>query len=277
MTDGSAIGAIGAFDRRALLGAAGALGTFLLDAGAARAEDEPTAVSDTYPSQDPAVVREVVTVAHGRIERLRELVTARPELANAAWDWGFGDWESALGAASHMGRRDIAGLLLAHGARPDVFTAAMLGDLPAVRSAIEAFPGLQRTRGPHGITLLAHARAGGEGSRSVLRYLESLGDADPVYRTVELGAEDLRRVQGVFVFGAQPNDRFVIESADRGGLMLRRGDGVPRPLFHLGGLEFHPSGAPSARIRVVDAAASLARLEIRNPDLVLAATRPASP
>jgi hypothetical protein len=176
-----------------------------------------------------------------------------------------------------MGRRDIAEILLEHGARPDLFTAAMLGDLPAVRSAIEAFPGLQRTRGPHGLTLLAHARAGGEASRSVVQYLESLGDADLVYPTVGLGAEDLRRVQGVFAFGAQPNDRFTIETGDRGGLTLRRGAGVPRPLFHLGGLEFHPSGAPSARIRIVDAPGAASRLEIRNPDLVVAATRLASP
>ncbi len=72
----------------------------------------PPRSRDTFPSQDPAVVREVVTVAHGRIERLRELVTARPELANAAWDWGFGDWESALGASVAHGtarhRRDPA-------------------------------------------------------------------------------------------------------------------------------------------------------------------------
>ena len=84
-------------------------------------------------------------------------------------------------------------------------------------------------------------------------------------------------MQGVFVFDTQPNDRFMIESGERGGLMLRRGDGVPRPLFHLGGLEFHPSGAPSARIRIVDAAGAASRLEIRNPDLVVAATRLASP
>jgi hypothetical protein len=36
------------------------------------------------------------------------------QLARAAWDWGFGDWETALGAASHMGSRPI---------RPDQFTS----------------------------------------------------------------------------------------------------------------------------------------------------------
>jgi hypothetical protein len=268
------IGATGAIDRRALLGAAGILGTFLLDSGAARAKDEPGAVGDLYPTQDPAVVREVVAVAHGRIDRLRELVTPRPELANAVWDWGFGDWETALGAASHMGRRDIAELLLEHGARPDLFTAAMMGDLASVRAMVAAFPGIQRQRGPHGITLLAHARAGGPPAAEVTRYLEALGDADPVYSDERLDADALSRARGTYVFGKGANDRFVIEPGERGGLLIRRGDGIPRPLFHLGGLEFHPSGAPSARIRVLgDGAAT--RLEIHNPELILSATRSA--
>jgi hypothetical protein len=269
-------GASGAFDRRVLLGATGVLGTFLLDPGPARAEEDPAPVGAYYPSQDPAVVREVVAVAHGSMERLRELIAPRPELANAVWDWGFGDWESALGAASHMGRRDIAQLLLEHGARPDLFTAAMMGDLGSVRAMVGAFPGIQSRRGPHGITLLAHARAGGEAALEVTRYLETLGDADPVYSSAELDIESTRQAQGTFAFGQGENDRFSIEPGDRGGLVIRRGDGIPRPLFHLGGLEFHPSGAPSARIRIIDAGTA-SRLEIHHPDLIVAATRLSSP
>ena len=82
-----------------------------------------------FPSQEPALVREVVAASHTRLERVRELVSASPALAKAAWDWGFGDWESALGAASHMGRRDIAELLMGHGARPNLYTHTMLGRL----------------------------------------------------------------------------------------------------------------------------------------------------
>ena len=48
---------------------------------------------------------------------------------NASWDWGGGDWETGLGAAAHMGRRDIAELLLGRGARLDLFAAA----IPATR------------------------------------------------------------------------------------------------------------------------------------------------
>ena len=110
-------------------------------------------------SQDPKRVKETVAVSHGNLLRVRELVEASPALAKATWDWGFGDWETALGAASHTGRREIAELLIAHGARPDIFTFAMFGQLDVVKAYVEANPGIQRTLGPHGITLLSHARA----------------------------------------------------------------------------------------------------------------------
>jgi hypothetical protein len=76
---------------------------------------------------DSALVEEFVGKAHGDLARVKELLTQEPRLVNAAWDWGNGDWETALGAAAHMGRRDIAETLFAHGARLDIFAAAMLG------------------------------------------------------------------------------------------------------------------------------------------------------
>ncbi|MEE8128865.1 MAG: ankyrin repeat domain-containing protein, partial [Vicinamibacterales bacterium] len=102
----------------------------------------------SYPSHDPDLVREVVGKAHVNYDRVRELVTPRPALAKAVWDWGFGDWESALGAASHMGRPDIAQLLIEHGARPNLFTFAMLGQVDVVRATCDANPGIQRQPGP---------------------------------------------------------------------------------------------------------------------------------
>ena len=65
-------------------------------------------------------------MAHGNVRRVRELVEDRPSLAKASWDWGFGDWEDALGAASHMGNREIAEYLIGHGARPT--TVEAIGD-----------------------------------------------------------------------------------------------------------------------------------------------------
>jgi ankyrin repeat protein len=99
----------------------------------------------------------VVALAHADLESVRLAVERDPTLANATVDWADGDWESALGAASHMHRRDIAELLLEHGARLDVFAAAMLGDVETVKAVLTARPEMRDARGPHGIPLAAHA------------------------------------------------------------------------------------------------------------------------
>ena len=129
---------------------------------------------DWLPQQDPAVVKDMVGVSHANLPRVRELVEKQPALANAAVDWGFGDWETALGAASHMGRRDIAEFLLGQGARGDIFAAAMLGSLDLVKAIVQIQPSSATALGPHGISLLRHAIAGGEAATAVAEYLQSL-------------------------------------------------------------------------------------------------------
>ena len=99
-----------------------------------------------------------VLVSHGYADAVRTALDRDATLANAAVDWGGGDWESALGAASHVGNREIAELLLAHGARLDIFAAAMLELVDVVRAAFEARPELREATGPHGIPLRAHAK-----------------------------------------------------------------------------------------------------------------------
>lgn len=259
---------------------AGALGT--LGAAAARwlgplpsvaRAGEPAALPSSFPTQDPELVREVVTVAHFDLEKLKALVEPRPTLARAAWDWGFGDWETALGAASHMGRRDIAEFLLAQGARPNLFSAAMLGQLEVVRAFAAAAPGVQRTPGPHGITLLAHARAGGEPAAAVLKYLQDLGDADEKPAVADTPADERARLTGFYAFGPEVADRLeVYEKKD--GLLLRRADRPGRNLLALGSREFFPVGAPQVRIRFAGPAdAPAAALSVWDPDLVVEAKR----
>jgi hypothetical protein len=121
----------------------------------------------------PALVSEFVGKAHGDLDRVRELLGQYPALVNAAWDWGDGDWETGLGAAAHVGRRDIALFLLENGARLDIFAAAMLGRIEIVRATIEAFPGARHWRGPHGIPLLRHAEMGGPAAAAVADYLRA--------------------------------------------------------------------------------------------------------
>jgi hypothetical protein len=102
------------------------------------------------------------------------MLAQEPALINAAWDWGGGDWETGLGAAAHMGRSDIATYLLEHGARLELFAAAMLGQLEIVRAALEAYPDAINIPGPHGIPLIAHAQAGGANATQVYEYLKAL-------------------------------------------------------------------------------------------------------
>jgi hypothetical protein len=125
------------------------------------------------PQIDPALVRDFVANAHGDIERVRALLAEQPALVNAAWDWGGGDWETGLGAAAHVGRKDIARLLLAHGARMDIFAAATLGHLELVQAMVRAVPEARAWRGPHGIPLLKHAEAGGAEAAEVAEFLRA--------------------------------------------------------------------------------------------------------
>lgn len=124
------------------------------------------------PALDTATVESFVANAHGDLDTVRSLLEAEPALVNATWDWGGGDWETALGAAAHTGRRDIALFLLERGARLDLFAAAMLGYTEVVAAVLAALPGLRDTPGPHGIPLAEHARAGGEQAAAVLELLE---------------------------------------------------------------------------------------------------------
>jgi hypothetical protein len=121
------------------------------------------------------IVQEFVGKAHGDLKRVQELLAQEPRLVNACWDWGGGDWETALGAAAHMGRRDIALFLLQNGARIDLFAAAMLGRLEIVQAILAADPEARRHPGPHGIPLIAHAKSGGAEAAAVVEYLERLG------------------------------------------------------------------------------------------------------
>jgi Ankyrin repeat len=129
--------------------------------------------SEAPPALDSEVVCDFVANAHADLEAVRGTLAHHPTVVNAAWDWGGGDWETGLGAAAHMGRQDIAELLLDHGARIDLFAAAMLGQVEIVRAILTAHPEMRDAKGPHTIPLRAHAEAGGERARAVLELLDS--------------------------------------------------------------------------------------------------------
>jgi hypothetical protein len=227
-------------------------------------------VPGTFPSHDPALAREMVGVSHGNAARVRELLSARPALAKASWDWGYGDWESALGAASHVGNREIAEMLIAAGAPVTIFSAAMLGQLETVKAFVAASPGVQRVKGPHGISLLAHARAGK--ATEVMAYLESLGDADPRYQDDPLSEQDRAAIVGTYTYGSGSTEWLAVSVNARSRVVIQRGDAPERNLMHLGSRVFHPIGAEAVRIRFSEGPKS-AELRVEDGPLIVVAAR----
>jgi ankyrin repeat protein len=137
----------------------------------AQQQEKPTAL----PSD---VVNEFVKIAHTDLSKVKQMLEASPLLLNAAWDWGGGDFETAIGAAGHMGQKDIANYLLEKGARADVFVLTMLGKVEIVKQTLTAFPSLINSAGPHGFTLLHHAEKGGKDAEELVGFLQSLGLKD---------------------------------------------------------------------------------------------------
>jgi hypothetical protein len=126
------------------------------------------------PQLNRLLVQDFVIFAHSDLEMTRKLVEKEPALLNATMDWGGGDWETGLGGASHMGRRDIVSLLLEKGARIDLFCAAMLGLTEVVRTYLTLQPKLIDAKGPHGFSLHFHAQVGGAEAEKTLDYLQSV-------------------------------------------------------------------------------------------------------
>jgi hypothetical protein len=215
-----------------------------------------------FPRNDLARVESVVGASHGNFERVRELVLEQPALAKASWDWGFGDWETPLGAASHTGRREIAEFLLAHGARPTLFSAAMLGQVDAVRALLSSDPGLFRVHGPHGISLTRHALAGGADAERVVDYLrDRFGpDEEPFGHP---GDDEVdARFGGRYRFDTDPPAIMSVGVRNQ-WLMFGTGEQPTARVLEVEEDVFHPTGAPAVRLRfeVVDGRAEAVTVE----------------
>lgn len=120
------------------------------------------------------LLQDFVIFAHSDLSMVKTLLEREPGLLNGAVDWGGGDFETALGGASHMGKHEIVEYLVEKGARIDIFCAAMLGQVDAIRSYLTLQPALIDAKGPHGFSLHFHAQVGGERSATVLEYLQSI-------------------------------------------------------------------------------------------------------
>lgn len=139
---------------------------------------------DPEPPLERSLVQEFVGAGHRDMHKVRELLEVHPTLLNAAHDWGRGDFETVLGAAQHVGYKELVTFLISKGAQTNIFTACLFGHLEIVKTILVNFPGTLHAKGPHGFTLLHHALEGGEDAMEVKAYLESLGAAErkiPLY------------------------------------------------------------------------------------------------
>lgn len=172
-----------AVDRRGFMGTAAVGMAAMLTPQVLRAEmvADSTANKEKKPAKakgprvDDALVKEFVRVSHFDLEAVRQMLTETPQLLNVSWDWGGGDFEAGIEAASHVGNRDIAFYFMSQGARANLFTATMLGQTEIVKGFMTNYPYMIHSRGPHGLGLVHHAKKGGEEAVGVLAYLESLG------------------------------------------------------------------------------------------------------
>jgi hypothetical protein len=236
-----------------------------------------------YPSMNDEMVSGIVGASHTNFDKVKELLTKRPELARAAWDWGFGDWETALGAASHVGRRDIAELLISYGARPDIFTFTMMGMLKSVQEMIETVPGIQTHPGPHGITLLQHAKnrlndknisaTDSVNVNKVISYLESLGNADYKPESFQVADEEKQKYMGEYRFGDGAGEIFVVDLNGRSFLKMGRKGTFGNLLTKVGENTFSPAGAASVKIIFKINNDKAVSLSVHEPEPLVMATR----
>lgn len=240
--------------RRAFIAA----GSISLAGGAAIARGiatgtEPETDNPTPVRATPDRAREFVGACHVQIDKVREMLDIDPDLAKASWDWGFGDYETAIGACSHTGRKDIIELLMTHGARPTIFTLATLDKIAAVRGFIESMPGAVDIEGPHSISLYRHAQAGK--ATRVMEYLEKAG-LDQGAEIFESDPTVAKKHTGIFPWRGTSQDRAEISWVERSKcLSIKIGAESTRNLMPAdpdprapGSLAFRPAGSRGARV-----------------------------
>ena len=124
---------------------------------------------------DPKMVEKFVGAGHSKMDVVKSMLEEHPNLINVAHDWKNGDFETALGAATHVGYKNLAQWLINQGAQANIFTAALFGKIEIIKPMLDFFPSALHAKGPHGYTLLHHANRGGDEALEVKEYLESLG------------------------------------------------------------------------------------------------------
>ena len=133
-------------------------------------------IKQAKPDPLPAdKVKDFVIAGHGNLDKVKSMLLESPTLLYATWDWGGGDFETALEGAGHVGNKEIANYLIGLGARTNLYVLTMLGKTQIVKPYLEAFLEYLNARGPHGFTFLHHAQRGGDDAKELLEYFQGKG------------------------------------------------------------------------------------------------------
>ncbi len=124
------------------------------------------------------LVKEFVIAGHGDFAKVQAMLKDTPNLIYTKFDWGNGDYEAAIEGAGHVGNKEIANYLLESGSRVTLYILTMLGKTALVKPVLEAYPSLIHAKGPHGFTLLHHAKVGGKDGEELYAYLQEKGLKD---------------------------------------------------------------------------------------------------
>ena len=102
---GSDAAAVGLFCGRGLLQAQpGISPSALAQSTTPESADSVPDFPEHHPPFDRARVKRFVIAAHVNFAAVKAMLTEEPKLINGTIDWGNGDFETALGGASHMVR-----------------------------------------------------------------------------------------------------------------------------------------------------------------------------
>lgn len=133
---------------------------------------------NTVDALSQEIVKAFVLASHFDLEKVKEQLEAEPRLLNEVY---LEVNETALQAASHMGRRDIAEYLLDKGAPMTIYTAAMMGMKAEVEQFLRDGSSQAQVKGAHGFTNLFHAALNGDVEIAQVLYdagsTEGLGSA----------------------------------------------------------------------------------------------------
>jgi hypothetical protein len=158
----------------------------------------------------------------------------------------------------------------------------MLGKLQAVKLMIEATPGIQSIDGPHGISLLQHARNGISKKESLsapqiaeseqlIAYLESLKNADG-RQYLEM-TDDKKKYLGDYKYGDGEKEGLTIRLNMREMISLGKLGQFGGALYKIGDNKYIYNGAPSVQISFQFENDKVISLTIEEPDLTLKAIK----